>query len=143
MTVELIFPLSGIVTPEQVKQIVLAKTELVTAKHLSHLTGKNVPTTSAILSGWKKSQTTLVLKHQGLNHCPLYTLNPTNSFRPYPAMKEIISILEPKMGPWQMTFWFMCSTNYLGGKTPRELLVVDPEFVIRSAHDEVLGGLHG
>lgn len=137
------FPVAGIVTPDQVKKIVVSETELITAKDLAKLRGSTVAATSSLLRNWKKSRATLILKYQGLNHCPLYTLNPANGYKPYPAISEIISILEQSMGPWQMTFWFMCATNYLSGKTPREMLALDGELVIQCAHHEIFGGLHG
>ena len=52
-------------------------------------------------------------------------------------MAELLSVLEPKLGGWEVAMWFDTSNGWLEGEGPHTLIDDDPERVVDAARYEV------
>lgn len=62
--------------------------------------------------------------------------------RPRPVVAQILAILPQDMTPWQVAFWFVSSSSWLGGPAPLSIIDTDPESVVGAAEserDQILG----
>jgi len=133
----------GLLTNAQLKRLVLEKAPLITTKQLAEIWEITSIAANAKITEWQTTGRMMVLKHERLKYVPLYCLDPLNNYEPYPVISTIISLLEEKMGPWQMVFWLESNNGYFEGRTPREHLLDQPQRVIRSAEIQAIGPCHG
>lgn len=91
---------------------------------------------------WKRSGHIFAITHKGNDYYPLYALDPLNSYRPYPALRNALRILARKDG-WGLAFWFASVNGYLKNRCPKDMLASDPALVVRAAETEAAGLLHG
>lgn len=134
---------TGLVSTHEVKEMVLESGTLVSARELAKLRNCSIQSASANLSRWIKNHQLFAVKAKGRNYFPLYALDAANNFEPLSSIRQIIQILNIEMGCWQISFWFICGSRFLNGKSPSECILYDEELVIAAAMFELEGALHG
>lgn len=134
---------TGLASPAQIKEMVLAAGGLLKSSEIADLRGLRTSNPSSMTQKWKDAGKVIALPYGGYNLYPDYLFDVKDDYKPRPVIKKIREALSEKMGPWQMGFWFICANNFLGGKTPREVIEKDPVLVLKAAQDEILGSLHG
>jgi hypothetical protein len=127
----------------QAKNEILQSNDWVTANEISNLAQFSSRNPSSLLNKWKRDHRLFAIRHNGSDYFPVYGLNKDAAYRPLPAMREVIKILEVKKSSWGMAYWFASASSMLGGKRPQDLLFTDPQRVIEVAKDEVAGITHG
>lgn len=71
---------------------------------------------------------------------PDFIFNPMSHWRPYPVIAEILRILRrPRTTNWQLANWFIATNDQLGGLSPRDMLVSEPEEVLEAARNDAEG----
>lgn len=133
----------GVKSPAEIKQMVISAGGLLTSADITAKRGQGTSNPSATTQRWKKSGKVFALSYEGKDLYPEYLFDEKNDYKPRPVIKAIKDALAEKMGPWQMAFWFICSSNFLGGKSPREVISKDPDLVLKAAKYETEGYLHG
>jgi len=125
------------------KTAVLQSGDWVSAGEIASLANFSSANPSSQPSKWKRDKRLFAIRHEGVDYFPLYGLDETASYRPLPALKEVISALEAVKDGWEMAYWFMSVNSWLGGKRPQDLLRSAPQQVLVAAQEEVAGITHG
>ena len=122
---------------------VLESATWLTAGEIGALTGSSSSNPNAQTSKWKRARKIFAIVIDGLDRFPAYALDENQNFRPRPAMQKIISAFGPKWKGWDLAFWFAAANDYLDGKQPQEVILLDPDLVIEAAKDKAEGIQHG
>lgn len=130
-------------TLAQAKTEILQSNDWVTANEISHLAQFSSRNPRSRPNKWKRDNRIFAIRHNGCDYFPVYGLDKDAAYRPLPAIREVIKILEAKKSSWGMAYWFASVSSLLGGKRPQDLLVTDPQRVIEAAKDEAAGITHG
>ncbi|WP_449433577.1 hypothetical protein [Pseudomonas putida] len=125
------------------KTAVLNSGDWITANDIAGLARFSTANPSSQPSKWKREKRIFAVRHEGIDYFPIYGLDETSSYRPLPALKQVINVLEAMKDGWAMAYWFMSANGWLGGKRPQDLLVSAPDRVIAAAREEVAGITHG
>mgnify|MGYP001164187653 CR=1 FL=1 len=133
----------GAKSPAEIKQMVISAGGLLTSADITAKRGQGTSNPSATTQRWKKSGKVFALSYEGKDLYPEYLFDEKDDYKPRPVIKAIKDALAEKMGPWQIAFWFICSSNFLGGKSPRDVISKDPGLVLKAAKHETEGYLHG
>lgn len=121
---------------------VLQSRQFVPAAKVSALMGSQARNSSSLPNRLKKTGSIFAISHEGEDLYPLYALEKENAFRPYPAIKQILGILQHRRG-WALANWFESPNGYLGNSKPREMLRTRSAEVLRAAEVEAEGIQHG
>ena len=139
-------------TPNELKEATMlarARTAVIdsgdwmTAAEIAAAAGFSTSNPSAQPNKWKRDGAIFAIRHNGIDYFPSYGLDPQAGYRPRKALAKVIETFGDSKDSWGLSYWFMSANSDLGGKTPRELLALDPERVIAAAADECEGVLHG
>jgi hypothetical protein len=125
------------------KKAVLESGDWVSAAEIAKLGAFRSSNPSSQPNKWKREQRLFAIRHNGVDYFPVYGLDKDAAYRPLPAMREVIKVLEPEKSGWGMAYWFASVNSYLGGKRPQDLLSRDPQRVIAAAREEAAGVTHG
>ncbi|OZY86055.1 hypothetical protein CBP51_03215 [Cellvibrio mixtus] len=74
---------------------------------------------------------------------PFYALDSSMGFLPHKILAEIINVLGNSKNGWSAAFWFASVSGYLGGQSPQNLLIKNPERVLAAAQSYAQGITHG
>lgn len=138
-------------TPNELKEATMlarARTAVIdsgdwmTAAEIASAAGFSSSNPSAQPNKWKRDGIIFAIRHNGIDYFPSYGLDPQAGYRPRKPLARVIATFGDTKDSWGLSYWFMSANSYLGGKTPRDLLAVDPERVIAAAADECEGVLH-
>ena len=114
--------------------------ELSQAHELAGLAGRGAEEMLRDLKQWKSEGRIFSVEREGAEYFPFYALDPGAGYRPYPVMAEVIRILRQTRGwsgSWALAGWFIGLNSFLDDQRPRDLLALDPEWVIEAAKDAV------
>jgi hypothetical protein len=87
------------------------------------------------LKQWMAEGRIFLVEHEGAEYFPLYALDAGARYRPYPAVKEIISIFGENLSVWGIASWFSGLNSFLDDQRPLDLLDKDPDWVVEAARD--------
>ncbi|MET0980513.1 MAG: hypothetical protein ABWY02_00285 [Telluria sp.] len=139
-------------TPNELKEATMlarARTAVIdsgdwmTAAEIASAANFSATNPSAQPNKWKRDGAIFAIRHNGIDYFPSYGLDPQAGYRPRKALAQVLKTFGDAKDSWGLSYWFMSANSFLGGKTPRELLALDPERVIAAAADELDGALHG
>tara|TARA_R110002020_G_scaffold26307_8_gene84987 strand:+ start:12085 stop:12510 length:426 start_codon:yes stop_codon:yes gene_type:complete len=92
---------------------------------------------------WKSQGDIFTIIEQGTEYYPAFGLQKEIGYRPYNVMSKIIYIFKDYKDGWGMALWFQSVNSYLGGKRPQDIMVTDPDLIIKAAFDEIRCVTHG
>jgi hypothetical protein len=121
---------------EETRRAVLA--EMHPARELAVLAGRAAEQMLTGLQQWKAESRIFSVEHEGTEYFPFYALDPDADYQPYPVMAEVIRILRQTQGwsgSWALAGWLIGLNSFLDDQRPRDLLALDPAWVIESARD--------
>jgi hypothetical protein len=121
---------------------ILTSGDFVTANQIAELAKYSESNKSTQPNRWKREGRIFAIRFKGIDHFPFYALDPSRSFRPYPAVAEVLKILSDR-DPWSIAFWFAGLNGYLHGRAPKDVLARNPQSVIQAAIAEAEGIQHG
>jgi hypothetical protein len=127
----------------EAKGHILGSGDYVRASEIAKLAGYSENNPSAQPSKWKRDGAIFAIEHNGADYFPLYGLNPEKSYKPYPALSEVLGVFHGLRSDWSVAFWFAGLNSYLDDQRPQDLLASKPEMVIAAARDEMEGLQHG
>jgi hypothetical protein len=127
----------------EAKAHILSSGDYVRASEIAKLAGYSENNPSAQPSKWKREAAIFAIEHNGADYFPLYGLNPEKSYKPYPALSEVLDVFHGMRSEWSIAFWFAGLNSFLNDQRPQDLLACKPESVIAAARDEVEGLQHG
>ena len=139
-------------TPNELKEAAMlarARTAVIdsgdwmTAAEIASAANFSASNPSAQPNKWKRDGAIFAIRHNGIDYFPSYGLDPQAGYRPRKPLAQLIKTFGDMKDSWGLAYWFMSANSFLGGKTPRELLALEPERVIAAAADECEGVLHG
>jgi hypothetical protein len=122
---------------EETKRIVLP--EMRRADEIATLAELPMEHTRQNLQEWKAEGRIFSVEENGAEYYPLFALDPGAHYQPYPAVLEVLRILEALLSPWGIARWFVGLNSFLDNQRPQDLLAVDPAWVIDAAKDEAGG----
>jgi hypothetical protein len=125
------------------KAHILSSGDYVRAREIARLAGYSVNNPSTQPSKWKREEAIFAIEHNGADYFPLYGLNPEKSYKPYPALCEVLAVFHGMRSGWSIAFWFAGLNSFLNDRRPQDLLASKPEMVIAAARDEIEGLQHG
>lgn len=114
-----------------------------TARDIAELAQFSSVNASSQPNKWKHAGKIFAIRHSGKDYFPAYGLDPQKSHRPQVNLAPVISVLAQITDGWGMAFWFGSSNSYLRGRKPKEVLMANPEEVLKAAQNEIYGALHG
>lgn len=114
-----------------------------TAQDIAELAQFSSVNASSQPNKWKRAGKIFAIRHSGKDYFPAYGLDPQQSYRPHISLAPVITVLAQIMDGWGMAFWFGSSNSYLKGRKPKEVLMANPEDVLKAAQNEIYGALHG
>ena len=123
---------------EEMRRVVLG--EMRPAGQLAALAGRGANEIRRDLDQWTADGRILSVRHEGIDYFAVFALNPTEEYRPYPAVADAIRILSHVLNrenSWGLASWFIGLNSFLDDQRPADLLASDPEWVIEAAQDEV------
>jgi hypothetical protein len=121
---------------------ILASSDFVPASDIAeaaHFSSKNP---SSQPNRWKRGGQIFAINYKGTDLYPFYALDPGAGLRPLEIMTDILKVFANRTG-WQIAFWFASLNSYLNDKMPKDLLLSEPENVLRAAQMEIIGLQHG
>jgi hypothetical protein len=122
---------------------VLESATWLTAGEIAGRIGSSSSNPNAQTTKWKRANKIFAIVVDGVDRFPAYALDEDQNYRPRPAMQAIILAFGPKWKGWDLAFWFAAANDYLDGKQPQEVILVDPDLVIEAAKDKAEGIQHG
>ena len=125
------------------KAYILSSGDYVRASEIARLAGNSENNPSVQPSKWKQEVAIFAIEHNGADYFPLYGLNPEKSYKPYPALSEVLAVFHSMRSGWSIAFWFAGLNSFLDDRRPQDLLASKPEMVIAAARDEMEGLQHG
>lgn len=125
------------------KAHILGSGDYVRASEIAKLAGYSENNPSAQPSKWKREGAIFSIEHNGSDYFPLYGLNPEKSYKPYPALSEVLGVFHGNRSGWSIAFWFAGLNSFLDDQRPQDLLASKPEIVVAAARDEMEGLQHG
>ncbi len=126
---------------EELNQRILADALWLTARELSEKASFKNSNPSAGPNRWKSAGSIFALQINGKDLYPEYALD--EGFRPFPVVKQVISLFGDKKTPWGLATWFGSANSWLGGRKPKDVLKTMPKQILLAAQAEIDGGLHG
>ncbi|HAE8194474.1 TPA: tyrosine-type recombinase/integrase [Salmonella enterica subsp. indica] len=120
---------------EELKAIILADSEWLTASELSAKAGFRSADPDAGPKGWKAAGKIFSLKVDGEDLYPGYVLD--EKARPLKVVRLILSLFKERKTPWGLAIWFGSANRRLRGGKPKDLLISKSELVLMAAQDEV------
>lgn len=92
------------------------------------------------LEQWRSEGRIFSVEDEGAGYFPLYALDPQAGYRPYPAMAEVLRIMD-KSEAWRdrssLACWFIGANSFLDDLRPQDLFASDPEWLIEAAADAI------
>jgi hypothetical protein len=125
------------------KAHILSSGDYVRASGIARLAGHSENNPSAQPGKWKREEAIFAIEHNGADYFPIYSLNPEMSYKPYPALSEVLAVFHGMRSGWSNAFWFAGVNSFLDDGRPQDLLASKPEMVIAAARDEMKGLQHG
>lgn len=122
---------------------ILESGEYVPAIDIAKLAGYSQTNPNAPTSKWKREKAIFAVEKDGIDHFPLFALNPEKGYRPYPVVGEILNIFGDTRSSWALAFWFAGLNGFLDDQRPQDLLATKPELVVNAAKDAMAGLQHG
>ena len=116
--------------------------ELSTTQGIAAAVGLPLALAKRNLRQWKDECRIFSVEDKGTEYFPLFALDPRANFHPYPAVAEILSIFRD-WSPLGIAAWFVGVNSFLDDQRPKDILDVDPAWVIDAAKDEVAECQHG
>ncbi|WP_417657117.1 hypothetical protein [Pseudidiomarina aestuarii] len=102
---------------------------------------KNTNNPSALANRWKKAGKIFAVSRQGKDWYPAYEF--MDDGHPIPLMKDLLDILKPKNTDLAIACWFENHNSWLDGMKPKDVLMEEPEELLKAARVEVSGEMHG
>ena len=127
----------------EAKTHILDSGDYVRTPDIAKLAGYSDNNPSAQPSKWKREGAVFAVEHNGSDYFPLFGLNPDKSYKPYPALAQILRILSERWNSWGVAFWFAAVNGFLDGRRPQDVLASDPQSVVAAAKDAMEGLQHG
>jgi len=121
---------------------ILNSKDFVTASQIAQAANFSKKNPSSQPNRWKRNGQIFAIEYKGTDLYPLYALDLESSFKPLPIVADILQLFTDK-DSWQIAFWFGSLNSYLDDKMPKDLLLSDPQSVLRAAEDEAAGLQHG
>jgi len=149
--VELLVP-DAAPTPAMLKEAVMqahAKTEILqsgdwlTSSQLAEIAGLSKTNASTQPNKWKKDGVIFAIQKNGVDHFPMFGLDPNKGYRPLKAMSQVIACFGDKKSGWGLAYWFGSVNSFIGGKRPQDLIGLEPQRVIDAAKDELAEMMQG
>jgi len=78
---------------------------------------------------------------KGKDLYPDYALD--DGGQPLPLVKRILDVFSGSKTPWSLAFWFGLPNSALANHRPKDLLLSDPDAVLKAALVEKEGPVHG
>ena len=125
------------------KSTILRSGDFVSAGDIAKMAGYSSKNPSAQPNKWKRDGAIFAFQHKGIDYFPRYALDPVESYRPYKALAEVLSIFGETKSAWGTAFWFAGLNSFLDDQRPQDLLATRPDLVIAAAQDEADGVQHG
>jgi hypothetical protein len=122
------------------KRVVLP--ELSTTQEIAAAAGLPLALVKRNLRKWKDEGRIFAVEEKGTGYYPFFALDPRANFHPYPAVAEILSELRD-LSPFGIAAWFVGVNSFLDDQRPKDILDVDPAWVIDAAKDEADKSKHG
>lgn len=120
---------------------ILASGEWITSAQIAERAGWTGKNPSARTNRWKSMHQVFAIQHRGIDYFPLYALDQSR-WSPRPELKPVIEVLRQHRDDWGIAYWFDSVNGYLGGRTPKQVLLEDGAAVIRAAQAEIEQQLH-
>jgi hypothetical protein len=127
----------------EAKAQILASGDYVRATEIAKLAGYSETNPSAQTSKWKREKAIFSVEMNGVAYFPFFALNPEKSYKPYPAVGDVLDVFQDTKTGWGLAFWFAGLNSFLDDQRPQDLLATRPEMVIEAAKDAMDGLTHG
>lgn len=124
------------------KEAVIASGDWLNAADLASILESSLKNSNSRLRKWTRDGTIFSIRHNGVEYFPGYALDPLSEYRPYLALKTVISQLAGAGDGWGLALWFHAANSFLGGRCPRELMATQSDRVVAAAADAVIGVVH-
>jgi hypothetical protein len=123
--------------------LVLSSSQWLTAAQLSELAASS-ENASERAQLWEREGTLFAVRNsQDEDVYPLYALDASTHYTPYPVMKSILAVLAPHLKGLAIAAWFAAANVYLNGSRPMDLLAEAPDRVIAAAKASMIPPDHG
>ena len=108
-----------------------------TPNEIAELYGGEVSVWLRRLQKWKDDGAIFSIEDQGIERFPIYALDPGNSNGLNKALLKVLNIFGQSLSDWGIASWFAGLNSYLDDQYPKDLLALDPDWVVKAAHDAV------
>jgi len=122
---------------------ILESGDYLRAAEIAKLAGYSENNPSAQTSKWKRDKTIFTVERNGVDYFPFFALNPEKSYKPYPAVGEVLDAFQDTKSGWGLAFWFAGLNSFLNDQRPQDLLATKPALVISAAKDAMAELQHG
>lgn len=119
----------------QARKAFLDDYEVLEAEQVHALYGSRAKNKSALAARWRAEGKIFAVEHEGSLLYPAFQFDAQG--RPRPIIADLLDILAPKLGGWQLALWFVSANGWLNGARPLDLLDDDPDRVLDAANDLV------
>ena len=127
----------------QAQRHVLESAAWLTAAQLSKLAGFSARNPSVQPNKWKLKKQIFAIQIKGIDYFPQYALSPQNNYRPLSIVGEILEVFNGSKDGWGMAYWFASINGYLDDRAPQDLILTDPQLVLKAAKVAAIGVCHG
>jgi hypothetical protein len=127
----------------EAKRSILDGGDYIPASEIAKLAGYSEINPSAQPNKWKRDGAIFAVQHNGIDYFPLFALDSDANYKPYPTLKEVLSVFQGSKSGWSLAFWFAGLNSFLEDRRPQDLLATEPERVVAAARDEIEGLTHG
>jgi hypothetical protein len=121
---------------------ILESGDFVKASEIAHAAHYSTKNPSSQPNRWKRNRQIFAVEYKGVDLYPLYALDRQDDLKPLPIVSEVLKLFTSK-DSWQIAFWFGSLNSYLKDKMPKDLLLSEPQEVLKAAEFEALGLQHG
>jgi hypothetical protein len=127
----------------EAKRAILDSGDYIPASEVAKLADYSEINPSAQPNKWKREGAIFAIQHNGVDYFPLFALDAEANYKPYPALKEVLTVFKGSKSGWSLAFWFAGLNSFLDDRRPQDLLATEPALVTAAARDEMEGLKHG
>lgn len=114
-----------------------------TAAQVSKLAGFSASNPSVQPNKWKSKRLIFAIQIKGVDYFPQYALNPQDNYRPLSIVREILEVFKGSKDGWGTAYWFASLNGRLDDRAPQDVLLTEPQSILRAAKIEAVGICHG
>ena len=129
-----------LVMNDELKSKILNASEWLTFNDLGIKLNTDIDLITSLVDSWTKDNLIFAIEYNDERLIPAYALDSLN--KPIPVIQNVLTIFNGKKSVWAIAAWFASINGWLGGITPIDAILSNPNGITNAAMAEVASAEH-